>query len=152
MMRPVKDEDLFEDVDGHCVVNGAGGPVKRKIIDGQEIELQRFVSIIWCLRRLPMSIPWNYQEKKTRFLPGEQDSLPYVGQLAGILLDETSDLYMYSEDFTSAFNLFRVPGSWSSRCDFAKKVRGSAFGGSDEVMVRPTMAVTPMGWKSADTF
>ncbi len=139
MMRPVRDEDLYKDVEGHYVVNGAGGVSKKKFVDGQEVDLQRFISIL---------VPTNEHSLE---LPGEQDSLPYVGQLTGILLDETSDLYMYSEDFTSAFNLFRVPESWSVHFAFAKKVKGSAFGGSDEIMVRPAMAVIPMGWKSAVT-
>ena len=110
MMRPVRDEDLYKDVDGHYVVNGAGGVIKRKVVDGKEVELQRFISIL---------VPTNEHSLE---LPGEQDSLPYVGQLTGIVLDETSDLYMYSEDFTSAFNLFRVPESWSVHFAFAKKV------------------------------
>ena len=139
MMRPVKEEDLFKDVDGHFVVNGAGGVSKRKVVGGVEVELQRFISIL---------VPTNEHSIQ---LPGDQDTLPYVGQLTGIVLEEDNDLYIHSEDFTSAFNLFRVPESWSAHFAFAKKVRASAFGGSPNVMVRPAMAVIPMGWHSAVT-
>lgn len=43
---------------------------------------------------------------------GEQDSLPYIGQLTGVVLDGEESLYIDSEDFTSAFNLFAVPDAW----------------------------------------
>lgn len=39
-------------------------------------------------------------------LEGEQDSLPFVGQLTGIVLPPNKCIHMDSEDFTSAFNLF----------------------------------------------
>ena len=139
MMRPVKDEDLFKDVDGHFVVNGAGGVAKKKVVGGVEVELQRFISIL---------VPTNEHSMQ---LPGDQDTLPYVGQLTGIVLEEDNDLYIHSEDFTSAFNLFKVPESWSPHFAFAKKVKASAFGGSPHAMVRPAMAVVPMGWHSAVT-
>ena len=139
MMRPVRDEDLFKDVDGHYVVNGAGGVSKKKMVGGIEVELQRFISIL---------VPTNEHSIP---LPGDQDTLPYVGQLTGIVLEEDKDLYIHSEDFTSAFNLFRVPESWSPHFAFGKKVKASAFGGSPDAWVRPAMAVVPMGWHSAVT-
>ena len=139
MMRPVNDEDLCRDREGHFVVNGAGGVAKRKEKDGKVIELQRFISIL---------IPSNEHSVQ---LPGEQDSLPYVGQLTGIVLEEDSDLYLYSEDFASAFNLFAVPPAWSVHFAFAKKVSAAAFGGDERLMVRPALSVIPMGWKSAVT-
>ena len=139
MMRPVNDEDLCKDREGHFVVNGAGGVAKRKEKNGEVVELQRFISIL---------IPSNEHSVQ---LPGEQDSLPYVGQLTGIVLEEEDDLYLYSEDFTSAFNLFAVPPAWSVHFAFSKKVKASAFGGDERLMVRPALSVIPMGWKSAVT-
>ena len=139
MMRPVNDGDLCRDREGHFVVNGAGGVAKKKEKNGVVVELQRFISIL---------IPSNEHSVQ---LPGEQDSLPYVGQLTGIVLEEENDLYLHSEDFTSAFNLFAVPPAWSVHFAFAKKVKASAFGGDDKLMVRPALSVIPMGWKSAVT-
>ena len=43
MMRPVNDEDLCRDREGHFVVNGAGGVAKKKEKNGVVVELQRFI-------------------------------------------------------------------------------------------------------------
>ena len=137
MMRPVADSELHKDRNGHYITNGAGAVAKRKEVGGQVVEVQRFISVL---------IPTNEHSVQ---LTGEQDSLPYVGQLTGIVLEEENDLYMESEDFTSAFNLFAVPESWLPHFAFSKKVCASAFGGTKGHEVRPALAVVPMGWHSA---
>ena len=139
MMEVVEDSELMKDRNGHYIVNGAGGVLKEKEVNGKKVQLQRFISVL---------IPTN---EHTMQLPGEQDSLPYVGQLTGILLKEEEKLIISSEDFTSAFNLFAVPKSWLPHFAFSKKVDASAFGGRAGVMVRPALSVVPMGWKSAVT-
>jgi len=65
MMRPVNDEDLCRDREGHFVVNGAGGVAKRKEKDGKVVELQRFISIL-----IPSNenIQFNSEENRIRFL------------------------------------------------------------------------------------
>ena len=80
----------------HLVVNGAGGVTKIKEINGQQVQLQRFFSVL---------IPMNEMMME---LPGAQDTLPYVGQLTSLYL-----LYLGSEDLQSAFNFLRVPRAWS---------------------------------------
>ena len=139
MMEIVSVSELMKDRNGHYVVNGAGGVLKEKEVNGKKLQLQRFISIL---------VPTN---EHTIQLPGEQDSLPYIGQLTGVLLNEGEKMVISSEDFTSAFNLFAVPKSWLPHFAFAKKVDASAFGGRRGVMVRPALAVIPMGWKSAVT-
>lgn len=138
MMVFVKD-DVPRDKAGHLVVNGAGAVKKMKTIEGKLTELQRFISVL---------VPTNQILKA---LPGAQDSLPYIGQLTAIHLGGDEELYLESEDFSSAFNLFSVPTSWSRFFAYAKKVPGKAFGCPDLESVRPALRVIPMGWRSAVT-
>ena len=137
MMKVVSDKDLHKGREGHYITNGAGAVAKKKEVNGKQVEVQRFISIL---------VPTNEHSYQ---LPGEQDSLPYVGQLTGIVLDEEECLYLDSEDFTSAFNLFSVPDTWLPHFAFSKKVCASAFGGKKGDLVRPALSVIPMGWKSA---
>ena len=101
MMTMVDDRDIPRDKQGHLIVNGAGGVRKVKEVGGVTKELQRFISIL---------VPTN---EATQQLPGEQDSLPYIGMLTALQLGPNEDLYLESEDFQSAFNLFRVPPNWA---------------------------------------
>ena len=94
MFCMVDDKDVPRDKAGHLVVNGAGGVHKVKVINGVEEACQRFISVL---------IPTN---EILRELPGEQDTLPYVGQLTTLMLAPDEDLYMDLEDLQSAFNLF----------------------------------------------
>ena len=137
MMKVVDDSTLHKDRNGHYITNGAGAVLKKKEVNGAIVEVQRFISVL---------IPTNEHSFQ---LEGEQDSLPYVGLLTGVVLGEETDLYMSSEDFTSAFNLFAVPDSWLPHFAFSKKVCASAFGGKEGTEVRPALAVIPMGWHSA---
>ena len=139
MMTWVDDDQVPRDRGGHLVVNGAGGVRKVKVINGQEVELQRFISIL---------VPSN---EILAELPGEQDTLPYIGQLTGLLLEPGEDLMLESEDFQSAFNLFRVPEEWCPFFAYSKKVVGGVFGRPDLGLVRPALTVVPMDWKSAVT-
>ena len=84
-------------------------------------------------------------------LPGAQSTLPYIGQLTALHLEESQELYLESEDFSSAFNLFRVPKVWAGFFAYSKKVDGRAFNRPDLGQVRPALQVVPMGWHSAVT-
>eukprot|EP00438_Fugacium_kawagutii_P016090 Skav230956 [mRNA] locus=scaffold3010:254098:259942:- [translate_table: standard] len=139
MMKVVPDGLLHKDRNGYFVTNGAGGVVKKKEVNGKLQDFQRFISVL---------IPTNEHSEQ---LPGAQDSLPYIGQLTGIILKEEDEIWLDSEDFTSAFNLFSVPDSWLPHFAFEKKVDASAFGGQRGIEVRPALSVIPMGWKSAVT-
>ena len=112
MFTAVKDEDVPVDKRGHLITNGAGGVAKSKVQGGVTVEMQRFISIL-C--------PTN---DAMRLLPGAQDTLPYIGQLAAVLAEKDSYLVLDSEDLHSAFNLFRMPPAWAPYFSFAKKVRG----------------------------
>eukprot|EP00438_Fugacium_kawagutii_P024835 Skav205737 [mRNA] locus=scaffold1496:189452:197472:+ [translate_table: standard] len=139
MMKMVPDHLLHKDRAGHYITNGAGGVLKRKEVNGRMEDFQRFISVL---------IPTNEHSEQ---LPGEQDSLPYVGQLTGIVLQPEEDIYLDSEDLTSAFNLFSVPDTWLPHFAFSKRVDASAFGGTPGLQVTPALCVIPMGWKSAVT-
>ena len=54
-----------------------------------------------------------------------------------------------SEDFTSCFNLFKIPAAWLPYMGFNKLVDAAAFGGEPGKMVYPAMQVLPMGWLSS---
>ena len=139
MMTMVEDADIPRDKQGHLIVNGAGGVKKLKEVGGVTKELQRFISIL---------VPTN---EATMQLLGEQDSLPYIGMLTALQLGKNEELYLESEDFQSAFNLFRVPPNWTPFFAYSKKVSGAAFGRPDLKSVRPALCVIPMGWHSAVT-
>ena len=134
MMRMVHPDDVFRDLEGRPIVNGAGGVKKVKKIGGEEKELQRFISIL---------VPSNTYQKN---MPGDDDHLPYLGQMAMMEVDIDEDVLIDSEDLTSCFNLFRVPPKWSAYFAFAKKVNADIFGGPRGEMVYVGMSVVPMGW------
>eukprot|EP00435_Cladocopium_sp_Y103_P024511 s1749_g6.t1 len=139
MMKVVSEDQLHKDRAGHYITNGAGGVLKRKEVNVRMTDFQRFISVL---------IPTNEHSEQ---LPGSQDSLPYVGQLTGIVLQAEDELYLDSEDLTSAFNLFAVPDTWLCHFAFSKRVDAAAFGGTPGVQVTPALSVVPMGWKSAVT-
>ena len=134
MMRMVRSDEVFRDARGLPVVNGAGAVKKVKKIGGEERELQRFISIL---------VPSNSYQRN---MPGDDDHLPYLGQMAMMEVDIDEDVLIDSEDLTSCFNLFRVPPKWSAYFAFAKKVSARVFGGHRDEMVYVGMSVVPMGW------
>ena len=134
MMRLVRDDEVFRDTKGRPVLNGAGGVRKVKTVGGEERELQRFISIL---------VPSNTYQKN---MPGDDDHLPYLGQMSMMEVEIDEDILIDSEDLTSCFNLFRVPPRWSGFFAFAKKVSARVFGGPPNELVYVGMAVVPMGW------
>ena len=137
MFKPVEDSEIPRDRSGHYITNGAGGVAKEKMIDGKPHQCQRFISILCPINSVTLPIP------------GSQDTLPYIGQLTGLMLEEDESLYLDSEDLQSAFNLFSVPDSWLGYFAYSKKVDSSAFGLEPGKQMRPALAVVPMGWHSA---
>lgn len=137
LMAPLQPEDVFKDKHGRPVLNGAGGVPKFKMVDGQVQKLQRFISNL---------IPANaFQER----IDGDDRFLPYLGQLTLLEQDADQDWLVDSEDFTSCFNLFRIPPAWLPYMGFNKLVDAEAFGGPKGVKVYPAMQVLPMGWVSS---
>eukprot|EP00438_Fugacium_kawagutii_P013115 Skav209586 [mRNA] locus=scaffold1607:39438:42899:+ [translate_table: standard] len=137
MMMPVHDDDVPRDREGHLIVNGAGGVVKEKVIDGKTVQCQRFISVLCPINDV------------TTPITGSQDTLPFIGQLSGIVLEDDESLYLESEDLQSAFNLFKAPRQWRPFFAYSKKVDGWAFDLAPGTMVRPALSVIPMGWHSA---
>eukprot|EP00435_Cladocopium_sp_Y103_P072435 s132_g40.t1 len=127
MMCEVAEEDILRDGEGRLVLNGAGAVPKYKVINGQEVKLQRFISIL---------VPSNsYQEH----MPGDDRHLPYLGQLSMVELGEGQEILIDSEDLTSCFNLFSLPPEWAGMMTFSKQVSSAVFGGSpDQLWTRPT--------------
>ena len=57
--------------------------------------------------------------------------------------------HMESEDLQSAFNLFAAPAQSLPYFAYSNKVEGAAFRLQAGTLVRPALAVIPMGWHSA---
>eukprot|EP00438_Fugacium_kawagutii_P009611 Skav215637 [mRNA] locus=scaffold736:68674:73286:+ [translate_table: standard] len=137
MMKPVDDAKIPKDKLGHLITNGAGAVKKMKIIDGKPVSCQRFISIMCPINAVTVA------------LKGSQDTLPYIGQLTGLMLEQDESLYLESEDLQSAFNLFKAPDEFLGFFAYSKKVDSSAFGLPAGRKVRPALCVIPMGWHSA---
>ena len=54
-----------------------------------------------------------------------------------------------SEDFTSAFNLVRMPEAWAGFLVYEKEVSGSVLGRDPEDYYRFAITTVPMGWSAA---
>ena len=134
MMAPVKDDEVFRDHAGNPVVSGAGGVVKWKQVGGELKQLQRFISIL---------VPSNAYQKH---MEGDDQHLPYLGQLSVLGLEEHEQFLVDSEDLTSCFNLFRLPRKWASYFCFSKKVDAKVFGLAPGEQVYAGLTVVPMGW------
>eukprot|EP00438_Fugacium_kawagutii_P019189 Skav219378 [mRNA] locus=scaffold76:715800:719114:- [translate_table: standard] len=137
LMVGVAPEEVFCDVQGNKVVNGAAAVKKTKKIGGVERQMQRFISNF---------IPINAYQCHIK---GGDRHLPYLGQLT-LLEQEDDEVWLVdSEDFTSCYNLFRLPSTWHRYMCFEKTVDASLFGGPKGKQVHPAMAVVPMGWLNA---
>ena len=137
LMRVVQDKDIPRDREGHLSTNGAGGVYKEKTINGVKTHCQRFISILCPINAC------------TTPLTGAQDTLPFIGTLTALQLDEEDVMYLESEDLQSAFNLFSMPDQWLPFFAYSKKTDASAFGLPAGSQVRPALCVVPMGWHSA---
>ena len=134
IMVGVDEDDVFCDQHGNKVLNGAAGVRKLKKVGGELKTMQRFISNL---------IPVNSYQTH---LSGGDRHLPYLGQLT-LLQQEEDDVFVIdSEDFSSCFNLFRLPSSWYPYMCFGMKVDAKIFGGQPGKQVFPSMAVVPMGW------
>ena len=134
MMREVQEEDILRDHESNLVLNGAGAVPKYKCVDGREVRLQRFISVL---------VPSNtYQDH----MAGDDKHLPYLGQLAMVEVEPEQEVLVDSEDLTSCFNLFTLPEEWGGLMTFAKQVPSSVFGGSPDQKSWVAMNVVRMGW------
>ena len=137
LMVGIAPEEVFRTTDGHPVLNGAGAVKKLKSVGGETKELQRFISNL---------IPSNLFQNR---LDGDDRLLPYLGQLTLLEQGPEEEWLVDSEDFTSCFNLFRLPPCWRKYMAFGKEVDASIFGGPPGKKVFPAMNVLPMGWLSS---
>ena len=137
MMVPIHPDEVFKDHRGNPVLNGAGAVKKEKKVGDQVVQLQRFISNL---------IPSNMFQDR---IDGDDKMLPYLGQLTLLEQEEDEVWLVDSEDFTSCFNLFRMPACWRKYMAFGKLVDASLMGGEPGTKVYPAMNVLPMGWVSS---
>ena len=127
------EEEVLAGPNGEKVLNGAGAVPKEK--DGQM--LQRFISI-FC--------PLNAVSRK---IEGQEDTLPYVGQVCLLNLPDDGCVLIDSEDLQSAFNLFEMPQGWRGLFCYQKQVPGTILGLATDDLVYVSLRTVPMGWISA---
>ena len=137
LMVGVRLNEVFTDQAGQPVLNGAAAVKKTKMVGGESKVLQRFISNF-----IPINAYMAHME-------GGDKHLPYLGQLT-LLEQEDDEVWVIdSEDFTSCYNLFRLPTCWHRYMAFAKPVDGRLVGGVPGESYYPAMAVVPMGWLNA---
>ena len=123
MLNRIHRIDLTHGADGNrnqhgdLITNGAMGVDKLKEINGEKVNLFRFISIL---------TPINAYMRK---LKGDSWLLPQVAQLGGMVLKEGEWLWLNGEDLMSCFNLFRLPMAWRKYMICSKKVDAAAVGG-----------------------
>ena len=108
------------------------------MINGEHVMCQRFMSILCPLNAA--TIP----------LKGAQDTLPFIGTMTSFQVEEEQIAHMESEDLQSiGVQLVCGAGSIAAVFCLSKKVDGAAFRLEAGTLVRPALAVIPMGWHSA---
>ena len=93
MFQACPPEEVLRDEQGRPVLNGAGAVPKEK---GGQMQ-QRFISIF---------VPLNEVSAK---IPGDEGTLPYVGQVLLLNVPREDEVIVDSEDLQSAFNLLEGP-------------------------------------------
>ena len=137
LMVPVPAEEVFRDHQGEMVLNGAAAVRKLKTVGGESKVMQRFISNF---------IPTNAYQAH---LEGGDQDLPYLGQLTLLEQEDDECWVIDSEDFTSCYNLFRLPPVWRKFMCFEKPVDARIFGGPPGEVTYAAMNVVPMGWLNA---
>ena len=106
------EKEVVTDKDGRKILNGAGAVPKEK----EGVMRQRFISI-FC--------PINAVSQK---ISGDEETLPYVGQVSLLHIPNEQEILIDSEDLQSAFNLFSMPLGWRGMFCYEKKVKGTCLG------------------------
>ena len=110
------------------VFNGAGSVQKIKKKGDTVKRVQRLISNF---------VPTNAFQRR---LEGDDVMLPYLGQVTLRGQGEDEVLALNSEDFTSWFNLYRLPQCWRRYMAFNKLAHARAFGGPPDKMCTPACA------------
>ena len=117
MFKAYPEESIFRNNLGEKVMAGAMGVDKVKEINGEKVNLLRFICILCPIN--------SYM----RQMKGDSWSLPQSSLLTSLILQEDEFIWQDGEDLESCFNLFTLPDSWSPYFVFSKPVASSAFGG-----------------------
>ncbi len=133
LFQPCPENEVLTDRRGRKILNGAGAVPKEK----KGVIQQRFISI-FC--------PINAISQK---ISGDEDTLPYVGQVSLLHIPEEQEILIDSEDMQSAFNLFAMPIGWRGMFCYEKKVRGRCLGLDTDDLCFVSLRTVPMGWISA---
>ena len=133
LFQPCPEKEVICDKQGRKILNGAGAVPKEKNGKMQ----QRFISI-FC--------PINAVSQK---ISGDEETLPYVGQVSLLHIPDEQEILIDSEDMQSAFNLFSMPVGWRGMFCYEKQVRGRVMGLNTDDLCYVSLRTVPMGWISA---
>lgn len=133
LFQACPEEEILRGPGGEMVLNGAGAVEKLK----GEQSLQRFISI-FC--------PLNSVSRK---ITGDEDTLPYVGQVGLLYIPDEAEVVIDSEDMASAFNLFMMPVGWRGLFCYEKQVPAHCLGLEGNAPTFVSLRTVPMGWISA---
>ena len=133
LFQACPEAEVLTDPTGRKILNGAGAVQKFK---GDRC-LQRFISI-FC--------PLNSVSRK---ITGDEDTLPYVGQVNLLFVPEEAEVVIDSEDMASAFNLFEMPTGWRGLFCYEKQVPAHFLGLEGDAPTYVSLRTVPMGWISA---
>lgn len=143
IFQEVPFEKVFHGNGGAPVLSGAMGVDKFK--DG--LHLHRFISIL---------TPLNDHLREVK---GEVDWLPFISHALLVDIAEDQAAIVDSEDFTSCFNLLKMPSSWSGFLVYERPVAREVIAAlmPDEPLSFATeggpmyvgITTVPMGWSGA---
>lgn len=133
LFQACPEAEVLTGPNGQKVLNGAGAVPKVK---GDRM-CQRFISI-FC--------PLNCVSKK---ITGDEDTLPYVGQVSLTFVPDEAEVVIDSEDMASAFNLFLMPVGWRGLFCYEKQVPARCLGLEGDTPTYVSLRTVPMGWISA---
>ena len=137
MFVPIEEEKIFGNNLGEKVMMGAMGVEKIKEINGEKMDLLRFICILCPIN----AYMWK--------IMGASWSLPQSCLLATLILGAGEYIWQDGEDLESCFNLSTLPESWLPYFVFSKLVACSAFGGLPGKMTYVAMRAVPMGWTNS---
>lgn len=98
------------------------------------------------LRLIMNLIPSNELQ---RTVPGDVDTLPYLGQWGSAQLLAHQVLLWSSEDIKCMFYIFRLPDQWMPYLAFGEPLDGKYYGKPTGELWHLAARVPPMGWLSA---
>ena len=98
------------------------------------------------LRFITIATPINAFMRRLR---GGTHTLPYVGQMAMVVMGPEQEACVETEDEESCFNLYSMPDAWLGFFSYEKAVPASVMNGDPNELIYVSHATVPQGWVGA---